>query len=78
MDIILTGDFPNSFQASAAGAGATQEVSGLGDRAFASPAGGPAGTIIVLKGNTSLRIDVSQPTDLAVLRHLAETALSRL
>ncbi|MBS1838006.1 MAG: hypothetical protein JST64_09950 [Actinobacteria bacterium] len=62
----------------AARAGATATVEGLGERAWATPDGAPAGTIVVFKGDTELRIDVGQPADQVVLKNLATTASGRM
>jgi len=49
------------FQQDATSAGATEAGSGVGDATFETPVGAQAGSILVLKGKNSLRIDLYEP-----------------
>jgi hypothetical protein len=67
---------PSLWKQSAAGAGATIAVTGIGDAAFRSPTNG---TIMVRKGKKTLRIDqYVQGLTEAQLEQLGKTATSRL
>ncbi len=71
---------PSFFVQSADSAGATVAVTGLGDAAFKSPPTGTGCTMLVRKGNESLRIDYFvAPTapHCADVMQLARTALGR-
>ncbi len=67
---------PGAFEKTASGSGPTTRITGLGDEAFASISGG---TVFVLKGTTSLRIDVFEASpDAGAVQNLAHTAVGRL
>jgi hypothetical protein len=70
------------FRQDSVGAAATQEVKGLGNDAFVTPAtfisSNGAGSIFVLVGTTTLRIDVYLPVPPSTLEALAKDCLGKL
>jgi hypothetical protein len=73
---VATGQTTDSFEKASSGAGPTQRITGLGDEAFQSNSGG---TVFVLSGTTSVRIDVFLTTvDPSAVQSLARTAVSGL
>jgi hypothetical protein len=70
------------FKQDSVGAAATQEVKGLGNDAFVTPAAyigsKGAGSIFVLVGTTTLRIDVYLPVPPSTLEALAKDCLGKL
>lgn len=71
----------SSFNDLATSAKATAAVQGIGDRAFETPEGAQAGSILVMKGDRLLRIDTWLPIDQktsAGLQQLATDAVGRM
>jgi hypothetical protein len=65
-----------TFEKASSSAGPTQRITGLGDEAFQNMGGG---TVFVLKGATSVRIDVFLTTvSSSAVQSLAQTAIGRL
>jgi hypothetical protein len=65
-----------SFEKASSSAGPTQRITGLGDEAFQNMGGG---TVFVLKGSTSVRIDVFLTTvSPSAVQSLAQTAIGGL
>jgi hypothetical protein len=73
---VATDQTTDSFEKASSGGGPTQRITGLGDEAFQSTGGG---TVFVLQGTTSVRIDVFLTTvDPSAVQSLARTAISGL
>jgi hypothetical protein len=73
---VVSGQTTASFEKASSSAGPTNRIEGLGDEAFQNMGGG---SVFVLHGTTSIRIDVFLTTvDAAAVQSLAQTAVGRL